>query len=633
MLPRRALIAAGLAAAATPVVTMPAFALQSWPQFLAGVRVEARRRGVSEATLDAALGHIEPIPRVIELDAHQPEFEFTWDQYRTRIVSQKRIADGRAHYLPNRALLTDIEQRYGVPAGILVGIWGLESNYGASTGGFNVIQSLATLAYEGRRTAFFRSELIDALRIAQTGVPAARMTGSYAGAMGQTQFMPDSFLRYAVPWNGGSRDIWSDLGSVFASTANYLAREGWRPGIPWGEKVRAPAGVSAYDVGRDHRRPAGDWARMGVTRADGRPLSVPPANRDGAAAAGRRDGTGRELRRLLPELPGDPPLQPGRFLLHLRRPDRRRRHRRMSLLVRGALALACLASLSGCGLFRHRRPPAAVAVHTVVGAPYASGGFMEYPRAQFEYDATGLAVVQTRHGPATADGAPWSDVAMVASHPTLQLPSVARVTNLETGREVLVRLDDRGPGVAGRLLGVSPRVAALLGPGSEPGVLRVRVRIDEALSRALTAQNGEPPGETVAIAAAPRAGVSERSLAPPPGVASGGGRAAFAGPAVAAAATAPASAVPLRLPEQVTTVPPRPGALYVEAGVFSRPDYARLLVARLAGEGAQLSTSYNAPRDEAYRVRIGPLPTAAAADAMLDRTRRAGVSGARILVD
>lgn len=301
-------------------------------------------------------------------------------------------------------------------------------------------------------------------------------------------------------------------------------------------------------------------------------------------------------------------------------------------MIRGALALACVASLTGCGMFRHRRPPP-VAVHTVVGAPYAAGGTMEYPRAQFDYDATGLAVVQAGHGPATADGAPWSDANMVASHPTLQLPAVARVTNLETGRELLVRLDDRGPGVAGRLLGVSPRVAALLGPGSEPGVLRVRVRIDEAASRALTAQNGEPPGETVAVTTAPRAGVSEHSLAPPPGIVAGGGRITYSGPTAAVTAVAPASVVPLRLPEQVTTVPPNPGALYVEAGVFSRPDYARLLAARLAGEGAQLSTSYDAPRDRAYRVRIGPLPNVAAADAILDRTRRAGVSGAHILID
>ena len=119
---------------------------------------------------------------------------------------------------------------------------------------------------------------MDALRIANSGdIAVSRMTGSYAGAMGQTQFMPDSFLKYAVSWNGGRRDIWGDLGSVFASTANYLLREGWQPGLPWGERVQAPSGLSAYDIGRDRRRPAGEWSRMGVVRADGRPLAVPPA--------------------------------------------------------------------------------------------------------------------------------------------------------------------------------------------------------------------------------------------------------------------------------------------------------------------------------------------------------------------
>lgn len=270
MLTRRMAVAGGLVAAATP-----ALAVGTWEQFLNGVRVEARRKGVSEATLNAALGNIRPLPRVLQLDAHQPEFEMTWAEYRTRIVSAERVATGRRHYLANRALLHDVEQRYGVPVGVLVGIWGLESNYGASTGGFNVIESLATLSYEGRRTAFFRSELMDALKIANSGdIPASRMTGSYAGAMGQTQFMPDSFLKYAVSWNGGPRDIWGDLGSVFASTANYLAREGWQAGLPWGEKVRVSGGVSTYDIGRDHRRPAAEWARAGVVRADGRPLAA-----------------------------------------------------------------------------------------------------------------------------------------------------------------------------------------------------------------------------------------------------------------------------------------------------------------------------------------------------------------------
>ena len=305
----------------------------------------------------------------------------------------------------------------------------------------------------------------------------------------------------------------------------------------------------------------------------------------------------------------------------------------MRLGAGAALALASLALLSGCGLLRrHRRPPPPpVVVHGVVGAPYAAGGAFEYPRAQYDYDRSGLATVLRGHGAATADGAPWDDGAMVAAHPTLQLPAVARVTNLETGREILVRLDDRGPGVPGRLLGLSPRAAALLGPGSEPNVLRVRVRIDPDLSRAATNQAGG--AETVAVAPAPTTGVTAEALAPPPGVVTRVGRTAETGSVFAPTADPTVAAVPLRLPEQVVVGPARPGSLYVEAGTFSRPDYARLLVARLAGQGATLSTSYAASRDEAYRVRVGPLYRAADADAALDRARRAGVVGARIVVD
>lgn len=300
----------------------------------------------------------------------------------------------------------------------------------------------------------------------------------------------------------------------------------------------------------------------------------------------------------------------------------------MTLGRRAALVLAAPWSLTGCGPRRKRPPP--VSVHGVVGGPYQAGGGFEYPRAQIEYDRSGLAVVLSRHGPTTADGAPWDDTAMIASHPTLQLPAVVRVTNLETGRDVLVRLDDRGPGVPGRLLGVSPRVATLLEPGSEPGVFRVRVQIDPDLSRAVSEQAGG--AETVTIAAAPLTGVTAEPLSPPPGIGVAAGRSATArGPV--AAGQAVAAVVPLRLPEQVTVGTPRPGSLYVEAGTFSRPDYARLLVARLAGQGATLSTSYAAERDEAYRVRIGPLATVAEADAALDQAWRAGVVGARIIVD
>lgn len=280
MLTRRTLFAAAFPLAAAPfLATVPARAqpAASFAAFVAGVRKEAQRAGVSPATLDRAFANVRANQRIIDLDRHQPEFNLTWEQYRSRIVSDTRVAKGRALLGRNRALLERVEARYGVPAGIVMGIWGLESNYGESTGGFNVIEALATLSWEGRRAVFFRSELMDALRILQSGdITAVQMTGSYAGAMGQTQFMPDSFLKYAVDFSGtGRRDIWNDLGCVFASTANYLAREGWRSGLPWGESVRLPPGFDPSLAGRENRRTLAEWARLGVARA-GR-MSIPPA--------------------------------------------------------------------------------------------------------------------------------------------------------------------------------------------------------------------------------------------------------------------------------------------------------------------------------------------------------------------
>jgi membrane-bound lytic murein transglycosylase B len=272
MLTRRLLLATGTLSAAVgrPVLSQAA-TTDSFAGFVAGVRRDARRVGISDATLDRAFAGVHANQRVIELDRKQPEFTMTWEQYRSRIVSDARIAKGRELYGRHRELLDRVSAHYGVPAGIVMGIWGLESNYGQSTGGFNVIEALATLSWEGRRAAFFRSELMDALRILASGdIAPAQMTGSYAGAMGQTQFMPDSFLKYAVDFSGtGRRDIWGDLGCVFASTANYLAREGWRAGLPWGEEVRLPAGFEADIAGREHRRPVGEWLRMGVLRTGG----------------------------------------------------------------------------------------------------------------------------------------------------------------------------------------------------------------------------------------------------------------------------------------------------------------------------------------------------------------------------
>jgi membrane-bound lytic murein transglycosylase B len=279
--PLATLVAAGAHAAGT----------ETFPAFLAGVRRDAHKIGVSDAVLDQAFGNIHVNQRVIDLDHHQPEFTLTWAQYRARIVSDARVAKGRGVYAQHRELLQRVATQYGVPAGIIVGIWGLESDYGAATGGFNVIEALATLAWEGRRAAFFRSELMDALRILQSGdITAAQMTGSYAGAMGQTQFMPDSFLKYAVDYSGtGRRDIWGDFGCVFASTANYLAREGWQRGIPWGEPAHLPAGFDPSQAGREHRRPLAEWQQLGVAPVGTVP--VPPSTQ---AAIILPDGGGGE---------------------------------------------------------------------------------------------------------------------------------------------------------------------------------------------------------------------------------------------------------------------------------------------------------------------------------------------------
>ena len=202
----------------------------------------------------------------------------TWAQYRALLITDQRIANGRAAYQQNRALLGRVQDRYSVDPGVITGIWGLESSFGTGMGDFHVVEALATLAWEGRRASFFRGELLAALRILDQGdVAPARMLGSYAGAMGQPQFMPSSYLRYAVDFEGdGRRDIWTSKPDVFASIANYLAQSGWRGGEPWGQAVALSANLDRTGSGRDNRRPVGEWARLGVRAAGGRPLA--PAN-------------------------------------------------------------------------------------------------------------------------------------------------------------------------------------------------------------------------------------------------------------------------------------------------------------------------------------------------------------------
>jgi membrane-bound lytic murein transglycosylase B len=238
---------------------LPALAQSGDPKFAAwlrGVRAEALRAGVDEATAAAALDGIAEIPRVLELARNQPEFKMTFERYQELIVSPERVSRGRTLLAENRNAIDRFAAPAGVPASVVVALWGIESNYGTRLGDFDVVPALATLVYNNFRANFFRTQLIATLKILSQGhVGLQAMKGSWAGAMGQCQFIPTSFLAYAADGDGDGRmDIWTNKLDVFASIVNYLRRVGWRPGVPWGEEV--PAGTAAGQGGRIVR-PAG----------------------------------------------------------------------------------------------------------------------------------------------------------------------------------------------------------------------------------------------------------------------------------------------------------------------------------------------------------------------------------------
>lgn len=246
----------------TPAMANP----QPFDQWLAGIRGEAAQAGISPATINAALSDIRPLQKAIELDRKQPEKKITFAQYKNNIVNQARIDKGRRLMRQHAAQLRRVEQQYGVAPQYIVALWGIETNFGSNTGGFSVVEALATLAWEGRRAEFFKTELFNALKIIDAGhISAGAMKGSWAGAMGQNQFMPSSFNAYAVDGNGdGRRDIWGTLDDVFASSANYLAKSGWTAGERWGRRVRLPSGFSADMIGLDTQKTLAEWSRLGV---------------------------------------------------------------------------------------------------------------------------------------------------------------------------------------------------------------------------------------------------------------------------------------------------------------------------------------------------------------------------------
>ena len=244
---------------------------QSW---LEGFRAEAAAAGIRAGVIDEAFEGVTINERVYELNDNQPEFSRAiWD-YLDGAVSQKRIENGRASMAEHNALLSLIEQAYGVDKEIIVAIWGLESSYGATLGEYDAIEALATLAFEGRRTGYGRAQLIGALKIIQNGFATrSELKGSWAGAMGHTQFIPTTYLAYAVDHDGdGRRDIWNNLGDVFASTANYLSASGYRQNDAWGLEVRLPAGFDYGLADSKNRKPVVEWAAGGVSAIKGASL-------------------------------------------------------------------------------------------------------------------------------------------------------------------------------------------------------------------------------------------------------------------------------------------------------------------------------------------------------------------------
>jgi membrane-bound lytic murein transglycosylase B len=291
--PCRASLCGWLAAVAT-ACTLAGFTAaaqdKDFDAWLGGLRDEALARKISPETLDAALLGIEPLEKVIELDRSQPEFTMTFAQYRERVVSDPRVDAGKRMMRRHRKLLQALHQRYGVQPRFLVALWGIESRFGEHMGSYSVVEALATLAYDGRRSKFFRGELLDALQILEEGhIEPDQMLGSWAGAMGQVQFMPSSFREYSVDFDGDARsDLWGNTGDALASAANYLVRSEWKGDQTWGREVRLPKGFDGSLIGRKVTRTLPQWQALGVRRPNGSALP----SRALRASLVQPDGTG-----------------------------------------------------------------------------------------------------------------------------------------------------------------------------------------------------------------------------------------------------------------------------------------------------------------------------------------------------
>ncbi len=276
-------LAALIAQELPPIAPLPI----PFNEWLAGVRAEAAERGIRPDVIEQALADVEPVEQVLERDRTQPEFALDLEAYLKRRLTKQTVHTAQQMYTKHRALLRRIGEQYGVNPRILVSVWGIESNFGRFSGVRPTISTLATLAYDQRRSAFFRSELLSALEILNRGdIELDRLKGSWAGALGQPQFMPSSYLKYAQDFDGdGRRDIWSSQADVFASIAYYLQQHGWTRGGSWGREIRIPAKLRAEATAIPRRetgcraerimtdpRPISAWRKLGFRAMNGRAL-------------------------------------------------------------------------------------------------------------------------------------------------------------------------------------------------------------------------------------------------------------------------------------------------------------------------------------------------------------------------
>lgn len=265
----------------------------SFEQYVVNLQTEARAQGISDQTVQAAFADVKFIERAVKNDRNQPEFKLTLDTYLPKAVPEWKVKQAQRLYRQHYALLQQVGKQYGVQPRFIVALWGIETNFGKLTGKYSLISSLTTLAYEGRREAFFKKELFAALRIIEQGhATPDSLKGSWAGAMGQVQFMPSSFLNFAVDQDGdGRKDLWHSLPDVFGSAAHYLQQHGWQDEQTWARRVRVPTGLDDQLLGLTISKPVAQWQALGVRNLDGSALPavgqtaslVMPDDREGRA--------------------------------------------------------------------------------------------------------------------------------------------------------------------------------------------------------------------------------------------------------------------------------------------------------------------------------------------------------------